>query len=52
MARRRHGFLAKTLALMILALACVGGYTVWKWKETRQTMDHVERAAKAAHRAW
>jgi len=52
MARRRHGFMAKLLALVVLGLVIVGAWTIWKWRGTQDTLDHVERAAKAAHRAW
>jgi hypothetical protein len=52
MARSRRGTMANLVAAILVALALVGGWTVWQWHETRSAVDHVERAVKAAHQAW
>lgn len=58
MARKRGSF-GKLVVLVVLALAVVGGYTIWKAKPTqdgistaKKTMNKAEKAAKAAERAW
>lgn len=58
MARKRGAF-GKLMVLVVLALAAVGGYTIWKARPTqdgisaaKRTVDKAEKAAKAAERAW
>ena len=58
MARKRGSF-GKLVVLVVLALAVVGGYTIWKAKPTqdgisaaKRTADRAEKAAKAAEKAW
>ena len=56
---RKRGTIGKLLVLVVLALAVVGGYTIWKAKPTqdgisaaKRTAEKAEKAAKAAERAW
>jgi len=56
---RKRGTFGKLIVLVVLALAVVGGYTIWKAKPTqsgisaaKRTVDKAEKAAKAAEKAW
>ena len=59
MARRRRGVVAKAAILVILALAGVGAWTIWRSRPIRDGIDaagraaeQAGRAAKEARRAW
>lgn len=59
MARKNRGSFSKFMALVVLVLAVVGAYTIWSAKPTQEgvtaakkTMSRMERAAKAAEKAW
>ena len=59
MARRKSGMFKKFLVLAILVLAGIGAHTIWKNRSTqdgldsaKDTMNKVEKAARAAERAW
>jgi predicted negative regulator of RcsB-dependent stress response len=56
---RKRGRIRKLVVAVVLILAAVGGYTIWKAKPTqdgisaaKKTADRAEKAAKAAERAW
>ncbi len=56
---RKRGTFGKLVVLAVLALAVVGGYTLWHTKPVKdgysaakRTVDKAEKAAKAAERAW
>lgn len=56
---RKRGAIGRLVVLVVLALAVVGGWTVWHAQATRdgytaakRTYGKAERAAKAAQGAW